>query len=325
MRILKFPQKELSELTDAEIDTVNNYKNTTSAKNGMVLSILKAYNNHKVLSISPDDVMNNICCLWAKYVFLNAEKFRSQIVTHKGQKTITILTQQNTRWDNELLIDHMSRYISEINGEQESIKWMDVEFTTTKELDKMIRQVAVLASQKAYYAYHSRTLCWLPQINIMGTVEDWELLWDKIKVMPCFDPDMEAWRTILKRVVSKFIVASEKDIDFWQAPLTYFPGGSGSINHYCGWITVFNPFNEKGMWGRKSVSKLGRSEEKTEFYFVPTEEILDLSVNFEIICENDYGDKIGSLKVAAGATAVQASKEFGIQPQNKLHFTYHNV
>ena len=327
MRTLKFPQKDIVELSEDYISAINNYKNTSSAKNGLVDSVIRSYNKHHILSISPDDVMNNVCCLWSKYIFLNAERFRNQIVDHTGQKTITILTDQNTRWDNELLVNHMNRYISAINSEQDSLKWMDVEFTTTTELDKMIRQVAMLSSQKAYYAYHSQTLCWLPQINLLGTEEDWENLYNKIKWMPCYDKSMIDWKTKLLTVLDKFIIASEEDVDFWQAPLTYNPGGSGSIPYYTGWITVFNPFNEKGEWGQTKQSRglylSQEQKEKTHFYFVPVEDIVDLTVDFEIICEDDGGKQHGTVKVFAGPTTVQASSEFGIQPNNKLYFSYH--
>jgi hypothetical protein len=324
MKTLKFPQKDIVELSEEQISYINEkYKPDPTAKNGLVKSVIWAYNKHHILSISPDDMMNTICCVWAKYIFLNAERFRNQIVTHEGQKKITILTKQNTRWDNELLIHHMNQYISAINSEQDSLKWMDVEFSTTSELDKMIRNVAMLSSQKAYYSYHSRTMCWLPQINLLGTEEDWVILYDKIKWMPCYDRSMIDWKNKLLTVLDKFIIASEEDVDFWQAPLTYNPGGSGSIPYYTGWITVFNPFNEKGEWAKTQSNYSGSMNQRSDYYFVPVGDIIDLTVDFEIICEDDSGKQHGTLKVFAGPTSIQASKELGLQLKNKLYFSYH--
>jgi len=322
MRTLNFPEKDVVLLSEEQVETLNNYKNTSSAKNGLVNAIIIAYNEHNILTISPDDVMNNICCLWAKYICLNAERFRGQIVTHNGKKKLTILTIQNITWDDDLLIEHMDRYISSINEDHSALKWMDISFSTTTKLDKMIRQVSMLSSQKEYYAYHSRTMCWLPKINLLGTEEDWENLYNKVKWMPCYDQDMIDWKAKLLTVLDKFIIASEEHVDFWQAPLTRKSGGSGIVPTYCGWVTVFNPFDEKGKWGSGSLRGLGYDIETTPYYHIPTEEILNLTVDFEIVCEDDYGIQHGSVKVFAGPTSVGASVEDGICPKNKLYFNY---
>lgn len=317
MRTLNFPQKEIAQLSTEAVDRINSASKTDSyAKNGLLKAITRAYNNHNILTISPDDVMNNICCVWSKYLLLNAEKFRSQIVQHEGKKVLTVLTPQNTFWDDDLLHSHMKALSGLINLDNESVKWMDVRFSTSTRMDTMIRNVALLASQKEYYAYHSRTLCWLPRINLLGTEHDWRVLETKIEEMPTFDMEQDYWKTMLLWVISKFVAADEDDIAFWQAPLTHSPGGSGAIDYYTGWVTVFNPFNEKGDWGHR--------DPNSDYLKVKVADMLDLSVSFDIVCEDDSGVKHGTLKVHAGPTRMNASKELGLQVENRLHYVYTN-
>jgi hypothetical protein len=315
MRTLKFPTHPIEPFTEAAAAAFNNSSN--HSKNGLVSAIIRAYNYHHVLSISPDDVMNNICCLWAKYVVLNAERFRDKIVTHSGKRTLTLIVPQNTEWDEENLLLHMNGYIDLVNQDQDSVKWMDITFSTTTPLDQMLRNVATLSSQKEYYAYHSRTLCWLPYIQLHGTREDWVKLYNAVVDMPTFDENQEVWKILLLDVLMKFVEADEKDEEFWQSPLINRPGGSGSVDYYCGWVTVFNPFNEKGEWGMLS---------KTNHLYVPIEDVMDLTVDFSITCLDDSGSQHGTLAVSAGPTKIKAEPMLlnllGVRADSKLTFIY---
>jgi hypothetical protein len=299
MKTLLFPQKPL-EIPD------DYARCAPKGVNGLFISVHQAYNEHHELTIAPDDIYNTICSIWAKYIVINAEKFRSQIVMHEGKKTLIVRVPQNTEWTQELLLYHMDEYIRKIEEDQQSIQWMNAEFSTSTTSDKIIRKIVILASQKEYYAYHSHTLCWLPKINILGNDDDWDLLYSRVQNMPTFDEPMRVWKGKLLNIVEKFQNADETDESFWQSPVYEKGGGSGVMPYYTGWLTVFSPFNEKGIWN----------------YKVETNSILNLEVNFQINCFDDTGTiHTGDLDVSGGPTCDKVT-DAGHRPSNHFEMVY---
>ena len=273
-------------------NTGDNFKyDPTGMKNGLWISLMNAYNEHAPLILRPDDIYNTVCCIWAKYIIINAEVFRKQIVTHEGQKELKYLAQHHV-FTQENLATHFDAFIDLIQKDgNKSINWMKESFSTTEPMDKLIRAASTLASQKKYYKYTSRTMCGFPSITLEGTVEDWTMLFATIRQMPTYDAQMADWQTKLLLVINKFIEANETDIDFWQAPFTVNSGGSGSPTTYKGWATVFTPFVESGRWN------VGGN-----WYKTVSGEVLDLTVDFKIQLNNDMDQHYADLLIYAGPT-----------------------
>lgn len=287
MKTLSFPQVERGKafITGGE---------PTKTFSGLWGAIESAYNRHKPLQLRPDDIFNTICCIWAKCIFLNAEKFRSQIVKHEGKKELVYQTTDHD-FTSENLQRHFDAFIQLIkDDENKSIEWMQQEFTTTDASDKLVRAAATLASQKAYYEYTSMLCCGFPEIRLMGEDEDWTNLKDLVTKMPVYDENMNVWHKKLLYVLTKFVEANEKDEDFWQAPFTKDGFGSGSPPNYEGWLTVFSPFNEKGQWNAVY------SDSENLFYLVEDQKWLDLSVDFVIKLKDESGTHYADLNVVAG-------------------------
>lgn len=322
MRTLLFPEPEHKKLkykTSRDLSTVcSSFKS-----NSLYEGLHHAYNFHEKIKISPDNVYNTICCIWAKYINLNAEKFRNQIVTHEGQKTIRFFT-DTFNWTDELVHQHFNFFISEINKDQEnsSIKWMNEEFSTTDNVDKFVRKSAMLASQKAYYRYESMLMCWFPEIVILGELEEWNKLKDVVNSMPTYDAQMKEWQNKLVMVIDKFIACDNSDEEFWQAPFTCTGGGSGSPDSYTGWATVFNPFNEKGEWNT-TYKGLSDGRKNYKWYNVAENDLLNLTVDFDIELYDMGGQHIGKLKIDAGPTVVEYDSDYVIL-KNKFNYKQHN-
>ncbi len=285
MRTLLFPEvKPYEEIRKRP------YTHSPRKNNGLWQVMYKGYNEHLSVALSPDDLYNNICCLWAKYIVAHAEEFREQIVTHQGQKVLEYWTDNHT-WDDENIKAHSLAFIDLIKKDgNTSTDWMGGTFSTTTNLDILVRSAATLASQKAYYEFRSMFLCGFPEIILLGEVEDWENLKGLVKTMPCYDEGMKEWKGKLNYVLTKFVAADSTDEDFWQAPFTAQRYGSGSQANFCGWLTVFNPFNEKGTWNKSS----------GDYYFLEDSDILDLTVDFQIKLFDAGGTQYGTLSIAAG-------------------------
>jgi hypothetical protein len=83
--------------------------------------------------------------------------------------------------------------------------------------------------------------------------------------------------------------------DFWQRCLVTEFLGSGGETKRTGWITVFNPMNEKG--------------EILEI--VEDEDILDLTVDFDL--NVDDNGNVFDLNISAGPTRVGAGDYLAVQ------------
>lgn len=289
MRTLTFPKHPVVPYQTPE-------KVPNSYQNGLYVALVSAYNNHHGIVLSPDDLYNTITCLWAKYVLINAEKFRDQIVKHDGQKTLELIVPQNIVWNSSVLTSHMRGFIRKIHEDQgeEHTGWMRNEFSTSTPQDSLVRMCSILSAMKKFYVYESHTLCWLPEITLLGEKADWEMLYTSISHMKTYDDEMVTWKQKLLSVIHYFVKCDEEDIDFWQQVLIPESGGSGTVPSYQGWVSVFNPFDEKGKWFDKQKWNL---RTPLKYYNTPRSAILSLGVDFEIVCKDDGGEHIGTVKV----------------------------
>lgn len=243
--------------------------------NGLLRMLESAYSEHFPVAIFPDDVLNNISAVWAKYITLNAEAFRKHFVKHEGKKALKYRTEGiwgEPGKDVEIL-NGLVNLIKEDQGENYQ-GWMEQEFTTTSPGDRLLRVCTMMASQKEYYEYYGTMLCGFPQINLMGEKEDWEKLQVAVSEMGAFDDGMKKWRDDLVNNILPHFVAAEANEDFWQAGITRQPYGSGGQATISGWIKAFNPINERGDWVET----------------VDEKDRLDLCVDFEVNID-DNGHK----------------------------------
>ena len=66
--------------------------NVPSYGNSFYGAFVQAYNYHKDLILSPDDVWMQITLSFAKYIDKHAEEMRDMFVEHEGKKKLTVTT-----------------------------------------------------------------------------------------------------------------------------------------------------------------------------------------------------------------------------------------
>lgn len=282
-----FPVKPI-QLDKWDIDRLNRIKNS----NGLFRLLEAGYSWHVPIYISPDDVANNICCIWSKYVFLNAEKLRSFFVQHDGKKKLTYYS--TGRYHPDRMPEFMDGLTCLISADQDNdnLSWMDYSSSISMPTDRLIRTVAKLASQKAYYEYQCVLCCGFSQVELGGTLEDWERLWKLVEDMPTPDDFLTIWRAKLLQTITGMLSGEE---DFWQRCLTTERYGSGGQTKRTGWILNFNPINDAG-------EVLALIEDK---------DILDLTVDFDL--NVDDNGNVFDLNISAGPTRVGAGDYLAVQ------------
>lgn len=214
--------------------------------NGLFNILYNGYSKHIPIKIRPDDILNNISSIWAKYVICHAEKFRSLFVDHEGKKTLSYIS--GGTYSDERMPEFMNGLLDLILKDQKTdrISWaLNRQFSTTNFDDKIIRSSAILASQKEYYNYECVLMCGFSEVTLDGTEDDWKNLILFISEMFALDEKVEEWKNNIISVINNMLTGSE---DFWQSCVTLKSYGSGSQTEKTGWIKVFNPINEKGEW-----------------------------------------------------------------------------
>ncbi|KAF9349831.1 hypothetical protein BGX26_011918 [Mortierella sp. AD094] len=221
--------------------------------NGFVFSITEAYNQHRGLIIRPDDVWLAILVQFNLFVNGNAERFRSQFVSHEGQKELIVYTAGDRYTvDFGMMAQAMTKEIHRNVVDTSLRTWILPNFTTTTDNDIIVSSVVMMATMKKYFSYIFSFMCGLPRVTLEGEKGDWEDILGRLEKLKEYDIQTIAWYHLLKPVISRFIKAFDtphepENLDFWNRILHRISGGSGT-SYLGGWVTAFTAFDEDGKW-----------------------------------------------------------------------------
>lgn len=202
----------------------------------------------------PDDVWLTIIIALADYIDKHPEEMRKCFVTHDGKKQLIVnaLSGEHSvgNWSN--IISKFSDLINE-NTVGSVRDWVEPKFTTTTENDSLIGRVALMGAMKHYFSYGCCICCGIPEVTLMGTLDDWKQLRERIDRIAEYGKESNQeyliwWREILIPIADEFINSYEGRVNekFWQSCANYIGGGSGP-SYVSGWCLAFSPF-EKGQW-----------------------------------------------------------------------------
>ncbi|KAI5923045.1 hypothetical protein F4810DRAFT_711087 [Camillea tinctor] len=224
-------------------------------KNGLVLTCLRAYNNHHHLVLRPDDVWIAIITQFSFYVNKHAEELRSLFVRHKGKQELVVETDVSKPDDIDFsrMTAEISDKIHENIVDKDLQAWITPSFSTTTEIDAVVCSAIFMSTMKEYFEYRFRLLCGIPSVTLLGDVSDWEEILqrlDKLKSFGSTHEKLERWRILLVPVIQNMIRCfhvPEEQADFWSRICHRESFGSGP-RYLSGWITAFCVFSNKGDW-----------------------------------------------------------------------------
>jgi hypothetical protein len=133
------------------------------------------------------------------------------------------------------------------------VDWMLPSFSTTTDDDKIVFSVIAMGSMQAYFDFALELGCALPEVTLLGTVDDWKSIRaraDKLAEFEMSDQEfMKKWRNLMCPVLDKFVETAEGSPDYawWNQICHYRSMGSGP-RYICGWVGVFNVFSQNGDW-----------------------------------------------------------------------------
>lgn len=127
--------------------------NAYSSSNGLVSTVISAYNTHHKLTLRADDVWQAILTQFSFYLNANAEELRNRIVDFEGKKELvivaggTLFTADFGNMARRMVDEQIVKNIKDPSV----ARWLLPAFSTTTETDRITASVSVMATLQAYF------------------------------------------------------------------------------------------------------------------------------------------------------------------------------
>jgi hypothetical protein len=234
----------------------------TSTSPQCVEAVGVAFARHYPLVLSPDSVWLTISQGLANHINKYAEDVRKKFVAHEGKVQIVIQRDgfikgaPDNDWEGAFaeFSSHIKGHIGSANHQM-----IVADFSTTGAVERAASEVVLMDAMQSYFEYGMMTCCGIPNVELTGTVEDWEKLRAKIDGWT-FDgvADLSWWTTPLKRVLDTFVETAKGKIDkqWWESIYKEnSQGGSGAVSKISGWVNWLFPYTQKKSWDGNSYNK----------------------------------------------------------------------
>ena len=215
---------------------------------GLVGTVLTAYNGHHNLVIRPDDVWIAILSQLSFHINADAEALRTKFVPHENKKQLILSIPpsplNSIDWDEagKAMVDLMDNNLADKGLKN----WIMPTFSTTTTKDKTVAAILMMASMQKYFDYVYEMGCGIPKVTLEGTKEDWESIQGRLEKLDTWDDTTRDWHDMLRPIIKKFIAAFDGEIDdqFWGHIISSEMYGSGGTMLISGWMTAFCAFSQ---------------------------------------------------------------------------------
>ncbi len=252
----KQPGKVLTRLSTNDLLCIG------QSDNHLLNAVLYAYNTHGGLRLSPDVILQSVANAVSVCIQDHAEEYRDVFVRHADKIKLTVEGKAGFDWQ-ELL----ARMETEINDNIKCKFDIMPEFTTTTDVIKSVATMTKMSTMCKYFNYEMTCMCGISFVDLTGTLEDWEKLYNKVKKLRAIitkKPHMVYWfehvLDVIEYLIRTYKTSSrknEKDYEklgrfakvnlddelktFWSRIITYIPYGSGGQKYVSGWLKVLIP------------------------------------------------------------------------------------
>ena len=188
-------------------------------KDAFYQCMVKAYAEHKSVTLSPDMMWLLISQGFARYVNAHSEELRSQLVYHEGKQDLMVMTKDDLlsgKADWGKLMNDFSKEI-ERHTKGEVAKTIAADFSTTTPVERIASQITLMESMKSYFNYLAgRIGCGIPSITLQGTPDDWRAVLSKTQKLGQYG--LSEWTQSLEPILNEFIKTAEGKPNqrFWQ-------------------------------------------------------------------------------------------------------------
>ena len=222
-------------------------------KDAFFQCMVKAYAEHKSVTLSPDMMWLLISQGFARYVNAHSEELRSQLVYHEGKQDLAVETKDDllsSEADWGKLMNNFSKEI-ERHTKGEVAQVLAADFSTTTSVERIASQITLMESMKSYFDYLAVRLgCGIPSVTLQGTPDDWRAVLSKTQKLGQYG--LSEWTQSLEPILNEFIKTAEGKPNqrFWQEMVkkqrvdglaTVRPCSGDRPTMLDGWILKFFP------------------------------------------------------------------------------------
>lgn len=182
--------------------------------------IVKAYAQHKSVTLSPDMIWLLISQGFARYVNAHAEALRPQLVDHDGKMSLVVqsdvdVLSEKADWP-KLIGDFTAQIERYTTGDIGNT--ITANFSTTGLTERVASQITLMDAMKSYFEYVVVYMgCGIPSITLLGTPDDWREVMDKTRRLSVYG--LEEWTKSLEYVLRQILVTAEGKPNplFWKS------------------------------------------------------------------------------------------------------------
>ena len=220
--------------------------------------LLKAWCQHRPVSLSPDVIWLLICQQFSHYVNQHPEEMREYLVNHQGKMELAVksgdLFADQVDWTG--LIDSFVAGIGKFSRDG-LIETLVADFSTTGTDERIASGVTLMDVVKPYFDYVAvYAVCGIPSITLTGTPDDWRSVLEKTRALR--DLGLAWWVDELEPILTEFVRAAEGNPDYWfwkdivnkSRPRTIQGPTCGRrrkpLTRFDGWFLKLFPFDNEG-------------------------------------------------------------------------------
>jgi len=206
----------------------------------LVHAVHAAFSQHRPLLLTPDIIWLTIAQGFSQHINNHSETLRSRFVQHQGKKELVFETMSDLEtipW--ATAVEKWTLQVRDHVG-ADLYRLLECNFSTTTPITRIASHIVMMDTFKQYFEYAIRCVCGIPHITLLGTVEDWQSISDRVKIMAEYE--LSWWTDRLIPICQEFAeaAAGKPAIDFWRCiykPKTVYGG-----ELMTGWLTDLFPY-----------------------------------------------------------------------------------
>lgn len=217
----------------------------TVQTNHFLLMLELAFNKHKNITISPDDLWLLICQGVAEHIKLYEDDFKSLITDYNGKQTIQVQRNDFILGGDNPWEEVFPEFTKQISQKMEGDLYVTLalQFSTSTIRETTAFEIAFMDAMSNYFDYEYISLCGIPEIHIKGTVEDYNKILTSLDKLREYQLDW--WVDKLYPIIETIIetLQGKDHTSFWTSIYKHENESGGP--YVTGWITNFFPYLSK--------------------------------------------------------------------------------
>lgn len=215
----------------------------------LALAVHAAFSEHRPLLLTPDIIWITLAQGFAQHINNHAESLRSRsgsfgasrLVNHQGKQQLVVTTQQipsqTQHWSEA--VQQWALHIRDHVG-ADLYRLLECNFSTTTPITQTASQVVMMDAFQKYFDYAMGCVCGIPEMTLLGTVEDWQSICDRVQMMAEYDLDW--WTARLMPICREFVetASGRPSLEFWRC--IYKPKPVYGANLITGWLADLFPY-----------------------------------------------------------------------------------